>query len=124
METIEKINVSVLKNDIKKRVEEQKNFKRLIKEAPKSKIGLFFWKIHFRVWHIWRPKIQIFRFHGNRLRYNPDSIERVQKAESRYKYCTMNSDDYYNRDRSYEYKVVFWCLIILVVGLVLLSLIG
>ncbi|NMC59744.1 MAG: hypothetical protein GYA51_10235 [Candidatus Methanofastidiosa archaeon] len=33
METIEKINVSVLKNDIKNLVEEQKNFKRLIKEA-------------------------------------------------------------------------------------------
>lgn len=36
----------------------------------------------------------------------------------------MNSDDYYNRDRSYEYKVVFWCLVLLVVGSILVSLLG
>lgn len=33
-------------------------------KVPKNKIGLFFWKIHFRVWHIWRPKIManIYKF--------------------------------------------------------------
>lgn len=36
----------------------------------------------------------------------------------------MNSDDYYNRDRSYEYKVVFWCIILLVFGSILVSLLG
>jgi hypothetical protein len=36
----------------------------------------------------------------------------------------MNSEDYYNRDRSFEYKVVFWCLILMVVGSIILSFLG